>query len=428
MKKILYLDCFSGISGDMALGALLDLGLDAAALEAALRTLDVPGWSLALERRNKNGIHANYARVLLAEEHGHGHHHHDHDHDHNHDHEHEHEHNHEHKHEHRSYADIVALIEGSGITPRAKALAQEIFRRVAEAEAKVHGTTPEQVHFHEVGAVDSIVDIVGTAVLVDMLGVDAIYCSVVQDGHGFAHCQHGQIPVPVPAVVEIFAAEPKARTRQIDIPKELVTPTGAAIAAALSQRFGAMPEMRITRVGYGAGTRDLDIPNVLRAVLGEIDEENPEERVTILETQVDDCTPEILGYTMERLYAAGALEVFFTAVYMKKHRPGTLVTVLCAAEKADELTRLLLCETSTIGVRRREERRTILPRRMQAMHTAYGTLEAKVVALPGGGERAMPEYEQAAALARQHGVPLREVYRACAIASNAALSSGLTTK
>ncbi len=305
--KALYFDCFSGISGDMTLGALLDLGLDQEAFLAEMAKVHVDGFEIKIGRVNKNGIDAMDVDVILAEEEHHHHHDHEHPHTHDHDHEHPHTHDHDHDHEHphthdhdhehphthdhdhaamhthehphthdhghshvhRNLFDVNHVIEESGISDHAKALAKAIFLRVAQAESKVHGKPLEEVHFHEVGALDSIVDIIGTAVLMDMLNVDAIYSSVVNDGHGFVWCQHGYMPIPAPATAEIFAAS-DVLYRQIDVEKELVTPTGAVIVAELATSFGTMPAMKILKTGYGAGKRDNKIPNVLRVVLGEV--------------------------------------------------------------------------------------------------------------------------------------------------------------
>jgi uncharacterized protein (TIGR00299 family) protein len=390
--KILYFDCGSGISGDMTLGALLDLGLDQDYLVGQLRTLNVSGWSLTVTRRNRNGIHAKAVTVSVAREPRHHHH----------------ECGRGTHHSHRTYADIVRLIDSGGITPRAKTLAKNIFRRVAVAEAKVHGAELAEVHFHEVGAVDSIVDIVGVAVLVDALNADKICCSVVNDGHGFAHCQHGQIPVPVPAVAEIFT-DPKVRWRQIDVEQELVTPTGAAIVAELCESFGMMPELRVEKVGYGAGTRETSLPGVVRAVVGTAVADD--DRVSIVETNIDDSTPEILGHTMERLLAVGANDVWFTPIQMKKNRPAVTVSVLCSRDQVDAVAEILFAETSTIGARVREERRRVLPREIKTVTTAFGELPVKVVTV-SGRPKITPEYEDARRLARQHNVPLTVIYAA----------------
>ena len=389
--KVLYFDCFSGISGDMALAALLDLEpTNFDCLMQGLSSLGLEGWELRAERRDKNGINANYIKVALHEE------------------------PHGHSHEHRNYADIEALIEHSEIAGGAKTLSKNIFRRLTAAEAKIHGVGFEEVHFHEVGAVDSIIDIVGTAILLDLLAekheVGAIYASPVSDGHGFVECRHGKIPVPVPATVEIFR-EANVKVRQLDIPKELTTPTGAAIIAEISRSFGPMPEMVPAMTGYGAGTRDLEIPNVLRVVLGELGrgEHGPSETITVIETNIDDCSPEILAYTMERLFSEGAKDVFFTPIQMKKNRPATKLTLLCDAKSAERLAGIVFSETTAIGVRLREEKRICIAREAGSVNTAFGELKVKVVGF-GGERRLVPEYEHAKKLAVAAGVPLFKVY------------------
>jgi uncharacterized protein (TIGR00299 family) protein len=414
--KILYFDCFSGISGDMTLGALLDLApQNFDYLTAQLKTLHVHGWDITRERRNKNGINANYIKVILPELHEH-----EHSHEHSHSHEHTHHSNHSHEHEHRTLPVIISLIEESGITPGAKKLAVNIFKRLAKAEAKIHGTEVENVSFHEVGAVDSIIDTVGCAVLLDLLaaenGIEKICCSAVNDGHGFTYCQHGKIPVPAPAVVEVFAeAYPKIKSKQVDIPKELVTPTGAAIIAEIAESSGEMPEMQIIKTGYGAGTRDLEIPNVLRVILGETAESSAasansnQEQITVIETNIDDCPPEILAYTLEKLLKAGANDAFFTPVYMKKNRPAVKLTVLCKSESTEKLADIIFAETTAIGVRIREERRICLPRQAKIINTEYGSLTVKEVEF-NGGKKITPEFEEAKKLAESLNVPLYKVY------------------
>jgi len=268
------------------------------------------------------------------------------------------------------------------------------------------------VNFHEVGAVDSIIDITGAAILLDLImsrnKIEKIYCSVVNDGHGFAYCQHGKIPVPAPATVEIFA-NAKVKTRQIDVPKELVTPTGAAIIAEIAAEFGFMPEMTAAKTGYGAGTRDLDIPNVVRVVLGETNSNLNLENITVIETNIDDCSSEILAYTMERLLKAGANDVFFTPVYMKKNRPAIKLTVLCKEKSAGDLANIIFTETTTIGLRIREEKRVCLKREAKVVATAYGDLEVKETEFDGG-KKIIPEYESAKKLAESAGVPLYKIY------------------
>ena len=379
----------------MTLAALLDLDTNNYDyLMVNLATLNIAGWDITMERRNKNGIDANYIKAILHDSHEHD------------------PRDHNHHHEHRNFADILRIIERSKITPKAKELSQNIFRRIAVAEAKIHGGDIDGVNFHEVGAVDSIIDIVGAAILIDLLisqnKIEKICCSVINDGYGFTHCQHGQIPVPVPAVVEIFA-NAGIKTRQTDIPKELVTPTGAAIIAEIASDFGFMPEMTAIKTGYGAGTRDLLIPNVLRIVLGEADTLRNGETITIIETNIDDCSPEILAYTMEKLFAAGANDVFFTPVYMKKNRPAVKLTVLCKGEDTDKLAKIIFAETTTIGVRIREERRICLKRESKIVKTKYGDLKVKEIDFDGE-KKIIPEYEDAKKLAENYGVALHKIY------------------
>ena len=407
--KILYFDCFSGISGDMTLGALLDLNpANFDYLITQLKSLHVHGWNINLERRNKNGINANYIKVILDE----------------HSHSHSHSHSHDHNHNHRNLADIINIIDESKINLRAKEISKNIFKRIAIAEAKIHGTDAEKINFHEVGAVDSIIDIVGSAILLDLLisenNIEKIYCSVINDGHGFTQCQHGKIPVPAPATVEIFA-NAGVKTRQIDIAKELVTPTGAAIISEIvdkSESFGVMPEMTAIKTGYGAGTRDLEIPNVVRVIFGETQSPLPPfqkgaeirgESITIIETNIDDCSPEILGYTMEKLLKSGANDVFFTPIYMKKNRPAVKLTVLCRNEAVDELAKIIFSETTTIGIRIREEKRICLARKAQVISTVYGDLKVKEIEFDGE-KKLIPEYEDAKKLAENAGVPLCKIY------------------
>jgi len=408
--KILYFDCFSGISGDMTLAALLDLDLkNYDYLISQLETLNIDGWNINIERKNKNGINANYIKVILSREE-----HHEDSHGHNH--------GHSHSHEHRNFKDIVHIIENSKITPNAKNLSKNIFERIASAEAKIHGTEPDKVNFHEVGAVDSIIDIVGAAVSLDLLisqnKIEKIYCSVINDGHGFTKCQHGIIPIPAPATVEIFA-NAGVKTNQIDVQKELVTPTGAAIISEIAETFGLMPEMISVKTGYGAGTRDLDIPNVVRVILGETQtpvgfaatpfQKGAYEDITIVETNIDDCPSEILAYTMEKLLRNGANDVFFTPVYMKKNRPAIKLTVLCKKDLTEKLAKIIFNETTTIGLRIREEKRICLERKAEIAKTVYGDLKVKEVEFDGE-KRRMPEYEDAKKLAESSGVPLYKIY------------------
>lgn len=315
--KVLYFDCSSGISGNMTLGALSELIDDPHYLVNELKKLHVDGYHIHISKEKKNGITGTYVDVHLEHEH-----HHEHEHEHLH-------HEHVHHHEHRNLFDVNKIIDESEIDEKAKDLAKRIFLRVAKAESKVHNESLENVHFHEVGAIDSIVDIIGTAILLCKINPDVIYSSVVNDGYGFIECAHGMISVPVPATSEIFAAS-NAITRQIDVDTELVTPTGAAIIAEIASEFTTMPAMNVQKVGWGTGTKDLVIPNVLKVSLGEIKKKN---EIIVMETNIDDCSGEMLGFVMEQLLDQGALDVFFTSIFMKKNRPAYRLTVVCNEER-----------------------------------------------------------------------------------------------
>jgi uncharacterized protein (TIGR00299 family) protein len=395
--KILYFDCFSGISGDMTLSALLDLGIDKELLTGELEKLGIAGWEFAVSDVSKHGIGAKHVDVLLEDE---EHHHHP---------KWFHRHHGEHHHHHRTMSDITCIIDESGISGTAKELSKRIFMRLAIAEAKIHGTTPEEVHFHEVGAVDSIIDIVGVAICIDMLSPDKIYSSVLHDGHGFVKCQHGTIPVPVPAVTEVLANR-GVSFKQLDIESEMMTPTGVAIIAELAENFGQMPEMKITKTGYGAGKKDFPIPNILRVVLGESTEEVDTGSITVIETNIDDSTPEIMGYVMEKLFEAGAKDVFFTPIYMKKCRPATMLSVLCDDTKVAEMEHILFSETSTIGLRKHPVARTCLLRKAVTVLTPYGDVKAKETVY-GATTRISIEYDDACRLAKEKNVPLQTIIK-----------------
>ena len=422
-EKILYFDCSAGISGDMTLGALIDLGADKNAFLTELEKLHLEGYEIAFETTQRNAITATHVNVILtgqeqAHDHTHIHEHiHDHGHTHEHDHEHthghEHSHDHEHGHFHRSFRDIRQMIQNSELSKEVKDLSLRIFTRVARAEAKVHHKDIEEVQFHEVGAVDSIVDIVGSAILITMLKPDRICASVVQDGHGFVHCQHGMLSVPVPAVCEIFA-ESDALIRQIDVDTELVTPTGAAIISELADSFGTMPVMTIDKIGWGAGTKILKIPNLLKVTLGYqetvSDNYTEQDEIMVLETNLDDCTGEMLGAAMEILMENGALDAFYTPIFMKKNRPAWCLTVLARPEDTEKMERLIFLHTTTIGIRRHLDQRRILKREKAVVPTAYGELQVKRVALEDG-YRDYPEYESAKKLAVETGKPLWEILK-----------------
>ena len=417
-EKILYFDCSAGISGDMTLGALIDLGADKNAFLTELEKLHLEGYEIAFETTQRNAITATHVNVILTgqeqvHDHTHIHEHiHDHGHTHEHDHEH-HSHDHERGHFHRSFRDIRQMIQNSELSKEVKDLSLRIFTRVARAEAKVHHKDIEEVQFHEVGAVDSIVDIVGSAILITMLKPDRICASVVQDGHGFVHCQHGMLSVPVPAVCEIFA-ESDALIRQIDVDTELVTPTGAAIISELADSFGTMPVMTIDKIGWGAGTKILKIPNLLKVTLGYqetvSDNYTEQDEIMVLETNLDDCTGEMLGAAMEILMENGALDAFYTPIFMKKNRPAWCLTVLARPEDTEKMERLIFLHTTTIGIRRHLDQRRILKREKAVVPTAYGELQVKRVALEDG-YRDYPEYESAKKLAVETGKPLWEILK-----------------
>ncbi|MCD8008319.1 MAG: nickel pincer cofactor biosynthesis protein LarC [Clostridiales bacterium] len=434
MGKTLYLDCSTGISGDMTVAALLDLGADEAVLRAALNSLPLTGYQLRISRVNKSGLAACDFAVLLdaGDNHdhdmeylyGHGDHQHDHSAEHAHDpaadhgvvahahethHLHDHGERHHHDHDHRNLPDILNIIRNGDLTPRARELAERIFTILAQAEAKAHGVPVEEVHFHEVGAVDSIVDIVAAAVCFDDLDVDRVILSCLNEGRGSIRCQHGVIPVPVPATLAIVQAH-GLPLHIGDTEGELVTPTGAAIATAVVTDFRLPDRFRVEQVGIGAGKRAYERPSLLRAMLIAQDSTTTE-TVWKLETNVDDCTGEALGHVMERLQAAGAREVHFFPVYMKKNRPAYQLDVLCDEGDIPTMENILFTETTTIGVRRMKMERTVLPRENRTVTTPLGEAQVKVCTLPDGSRRAYPEYDSVAAFCRQTGRAYPEVYQ-----------------
>ena len=404
----LYLECRSGISGDMTVAALLDLGATEENLRRTLEKLPVGGYEIRVQRLRKNGLDVCDFDVILQEEHTHEH---MHGADHTsaghgeHEHAHEAAHTHVHAHEHRTWKDIEQILRTAELKPRVLELALQMFRSVAEAEGKAHGCAPEEVHFHEVGAVDSIVDIVGTAACLEELGVEKVLASDLWEGSGHVRCQHGVLPVPVPAVLAI-AASHGLTLRQTEQQGEMVTPTGAAIAALSEGRHPS--RFRVKGVGLGAGKKEFPRANILRAMLIE---EEPEGELWLLESNIDDCTGEALGYAMERLLEAGARDAFFTPIYMKKNRPAYRLSVLCDEERIREMDEILFRETTTIGVRRCRGERDTLERRFAEAETPLGTAKVKICTLPGGEETAYPEYESVKELAGKSGRSYSEVYR-----------------
>ena len=390
--KTLYFDCSSGISGNMTLGALLEIVGDDNYLLNELKKLNVDGYRIEISNKVKNGITGKYVDVILEDD--------------IHDHEHEHEHEHHH-HAHRNLNDVKAIIDNSSIDEKSKELAKRIFLRVAKAESKVHNKPLEEVHFHEVGAIDSIVDIVGTAILINKINPDKIISSVVNDGYGFIECAHGTMAVPVPATSEIFASS-NVKFRQIDVDTELVTPTGAAIIAELAQEFTTLPAMITEKIGWGAGYKDLKIPNVLKVYYGEMEKEN--ESIVVMETNVDDCSGEVLAYTSEKLFENGALDVFYTPIFMKKGRPAYRLSVACRKEDMFKLQNIIFKETTTIRISIRFEARTELGREIIEINTKYGKIKAKKV-ISNGETYVYPEYESLKEIAQKNGISLKELYK-----------------
>ena len=390
--KVLYFDCSSGISGNMTLGALIEIIGDENCLMNELKKLNVDGYKIEISKKVKNGITGTYVDVILEDIHAHHH---------------EHEHEHHYHHEHRNLNDVNKIIDGSSLDEKVKDLAKKIFIRVAKAESKVHNKPLEEVHFHEVGAIDSIIDIVGTAILINKINPDKVISSIVNDGYGFIECAHGKMAVPVPATSEIFASA-GVKFRQIDIDTELVTPTGAAIIAELSNEFKVMPVMNVEKIGWGAGYKNIEIPNVLKVYLGELEEKD--DGIYVMETNIDDCSGEILGYTSELLFNEGALDVFFTPIFMKKNRPAYRLTVACKREDMEKLQNIIFRETTTIGIRYRFEERKVLERKNLEIDTKYGKLKVKKV-VNNKEEYIYPEFESMKELAKRNNVPLKEVYR-----------------
>ena len=444
MNKTLYLECFSGISGDMTVAALIDLGVDTLKLQEALASLPLEGFTTSVSRVNKAGLDACDFNVVLDEEnhdhdmewlHGHSH---DHDDDHGHEHEHHHHlfhrhhhhhhhhHNHEHHHEHRGLAEIEDILQRSGLSDRAKALAIKIFRVIASAESKAHGVPVEEVHFHEVGAVDSIVDIAALAFCVDFLGIDEVIVPVLYEGTGTVRCQHGILPIPVPAVAHIVE-EHRLNLHMTQTPGEFVTPTGAAIVAALRTGDTLPEDFTILKTGLGAGKRNYERPSLLRAMLIEekkvpaaVKESGAAgDGIVKLESNIDDCTGEQLGYVMEALFNAGARDVHYFPVFMKKNRPGYQLNVICTEDRKDDLLRIIFGQTSTIGVRILKMERAVLPREIRTVETSLGAVRVKTVTLPDGGKRSYPEYDDVAKLCRATGKPFPEVFHTVFSESNA---------
>jgi pyridinium-3,5-bisthiocarboxylic acid mononucleotide nickel chelatase len=421
--RIAYLDCFSGMSGDMFLGALIDAGVSPKLLQGTVAALHL-GARLEISKVNRSGITATKVDVLVhgekelpreefwaQQEAAHSH-----THDHGSGHTHEPVHSHSasgpalHSHG-RALSDIKQIIQNAAISAQAKKTAIDIFEVLGAAEVKIHNMDIESVHFHEVGAVDAMVDIIGAAVGVEALGVDEIICSPLNVGGGTVKCAHGMFPVPTPATVELLQGTPVFSS---GIQAELLTPTGAAIVKTLASRFGAFPEMKIEKSGYGAGTRDFPgHANVVRLTIGEAASHLPantnQETISVLEANLDDLNPQVFGYVLDRLLAEGALDVFSMPVQMKKNRPGTLLTILCKPEDAAKLAQIVFTETTTLGVRQRQEQRSTLTRRWVPVATPWGEVRMKIASLNGTVTNYAPEYEDCRSIAEEKHVPLKSV-------------------
>ncbi len=379
--KTLYFDCFAGASGNMILGGLVALGVDREELANEIRKLNIPDFGLEIETVDRSGISGIHVNVKVPHEHVHRHLHH-----------------------------IEKIIGDSSLSDSVKTRAVAIFTRLAEAEAKIHGIDIKKVHFHEVGAMDAIVDVVGACIGFEMLGIEKFACSKIHVGSGFAEMAHGKFPIPPPAVAELLKGTPIYST---EIEGELITPTGAAIISTVCDSYGTIPEMQVEASGYGAGTREYkSFPNALRLMVGETADGgkvSDVEHLVLIETNIDDMSPQVLGYVMERAFETGALDCWFTSIQMKKNRPATMVSVLCKPAEKDALARLLYTETSTLGVRVSAVTRECLPRINKGIETDYGTVDVKIARMNGTVVNVKPEYDQVRDIAVRSGKPLREV-------------------
>lgn len=391
---VLYYDCFSGISGDMHLGAMIDLGVDPKFLIDQLGRLDLSGYELKITRDQRKGITGTKVDVVL-DKNPHGH-----DHGHHHDH-----------HHHRNLKNISQIIDDSDLSKAVKDRSIRMFRKLAEAEGKIHNKPIQEVHFHEVGAIDSIVDIVGAAICIESIAPDMIMSSAVELGGGFVKCEHGTFPVPAPATAEILAGVP---VKSGAAPFETTTPTGALILACNADKFGPMQDLRISKTAYGIGNKDMDIPNVLRIYLAESTghaESSPETRkALVMECNIDDMNPEMYGYVMDILFGLGADDVFITPIMMKKARPASKLSVLCSPDKKQIMTETLLTHTTSLGVRSYEVDKTMLEREFSKIKTKYGEVTVKTAIYRGKQLKSKPEYEDCIRLAREHEIPVQKIY------------------
>lgn len=383
--KILYFDCFAGASGNMILAGLIGLGVDRDKMIEQLKLLSIPDFAIEISTVDRSGISALHAEVKVP-----------------------------HEHVHRHLSDIEKIINGSSLAESVKTRAISIFTRLAEAEAKIHGIDIKSVHFHEVGAMDAIIDVVGACIGFDMLGIEQFACSKIHVGSGFAEMAHGKFPIPPPAVAELLKNAPIYST---DIEGELITPTGATIISTVCHSYGIIPEMMVEQSAYGAGTREYDrFPNALRLIIGDaanvrFSENRPlsTDHLVLLETNLDDLSPQVLGFVMERAFDLGALDCWFTPIQMKKNRPATMISILCDEKKREAMAALLYSETTTLGLRVRQVERECLPREIIKVRTEFGDVDVKIARYEGKIVNAMPEYEQVKRLAVENNVPFRKV-------------------
>jgi uncharacterized protein (TIGR00299 family) protein len=389
--KLAYFDCFSGISGDMVLGAMVSLGVPLEWLRAELASLSVAGYSLSSEKVSRHGIQAIQVGVHIEE-----------------------------THHHRTFRTIADLIDKCSLSERVREKSLAIFDRIAAAEASVHGIAKEEVHFHEVGSVDAIVDVVGACLCFEYLGIEKVVASPLPLGGGFVKCRHGTLPVPAPATLQIVKGIPVYAG---PVEKEMVTPTGAAIIAEFASSFALLPTMHIDEIGYGAGTRQLDLqPNLLRVIVGRPGESMSHghlDKLVMVECNIDDMNPEWFGYLMEKLFDDGALDVFWVPIYMKKNRPGIMVQVLCDVDKRDRMAERILSESTTLGVRFREVYRKCLARKVVEIETQWGRVAAKQVVGMDGSPRTIPEFDVCRQIAQEQAIPLRKVYDAILLSAGA---------
>jgi uncharacterized protein (TIGR00299 family) protein len=385
--KIAYFDCVAGASGDMLLGALLDTGLPEEVLRGMLAGLGLPGFDLRVRRVMKNGIGATKVDVIVDDQAP-----------------------------ERHLTDLVEVVAQGALAPKVRDRAITVLTRLGEVEAGIHGVPVDAVHLHELGGLDTIVDVVGVLAGMDALGIEQVVVSPVPLGRGTIRTAHGEIPLPAPATLALLRGAPVTGS---EIRSELVTPTGAALLTSLADAYGSIPAMTLTAVGYGAGGRDLPIPNVMRLLIGESAPaaDVPPKVVSVIETNIDDLNPEVYEHVMSRLFKAGALDVFLTPIQMKKNRPATLLRVICRPADSGTMTNILFEETSTLGVRRHVMERETLPRTMLEVQTPYGIARVKTARLPDGRIKAAPEYEDCRRLAEAQGVPLRDVYLAAELAA-----------